>query len=91
MSCDTASGTLTRTEISETIIPRGKTVTITRFTIEGAKNRERAVRDRTGERWARVKVVKMGIKDVCQLSKDGLQLLIHREGTNKLDLLSLSL
>jgi hypothetical protein len=64
---------------------------VTRFTLEGARNREQAVREMKGERWSRVKVVKMGVKDKSYLSATGLQLVIHRDGTNQLDIVGLAL
>lgn len=91
MCVDQASGVITRTEINESLLSRGKTVTLTRFTLAGAQNREKAMREMSSEKWSRVRVVKLGSKDQCFLSKDGLQLLIHRHGSNKLDVMALVL
>lgn len=89
MACEEESGVFTRTEINDTVIPRGKTVTITRFTLIGARLRERALREHTGERWSRVKVVKIGVDDKCYLSNNGLQLVIVRGKTQQCDIMAL--
>lgn len=91
IACHKESGVFTRTEINDTIIPRGKTVTITRFTITGARLRQKAIREHTGERWSRVKVVKMGVDDKCYLSSTGLQLAIVKTKTQQCDIMALPL
>ncbi|KAG5949167.1 hypothetical protein E4U53_006022 [Claviceps sorghi] len=81
---DGETGLLTRLDVSGTMLPKGQTLTVTKFALSANGGREKAVLRRA----LQIRAVVLGCRagDVCALSPDGSHVLVrHVGGEAKMD------
>ncbi|QPG96782.1 hypothetical protein C2857_005244 [Epichloe festucae Fl1] len=86
---DAESGIFTRMELSNTIFPRGQTVTITKFALSANGGREKSVVRKPFQ--IRAVVLSCKHADVCGLSPDGSHMFVQQGAAGKVDVLSLTM
>ncbi|KAH7311486.1 hypothetical protein B0I35DRAFT_481446 [Stachybotrys elegans] len=83
---DTATGVWTRMQVNQSLVPAGKTATISRFVVPGVGPRGKGLR---GPPTVESVVMKLEAKDVCHLSPDGRFLTVRHTLNGKVDVISL--
>lgn len=86
---DKVSGIFTKMEVSTTMIPRGQTVTITKFALSANGGREKSVVRKAVQIRSKVLSCKHG--DACGLSGDGSYMFVQQAKGEKIDIISLAL
>jgi hypothetical protein len=89
---DEASGHWIRMELTKTLLPPGKTVTIIMFDLPGATWRQgslNCVKDAWLMARSQVMVLNVGPDDLCDLSTDGTLLIVRRAATTQVDVWSI--
>ncbi|KAK2595356.1 hypothetical protein QQS21_006956 [Conoideocrella luteorostrata] len=86
---DKESGIFTRMELSDTMIPRGQTVTITKFALSANGGREKAILRKPYQ--IRAAVLSCKHADVCGLSPDGSNMFVQQGAAGKVDVISLAI
>ncbi|KAG5933358.1 hypothetical protein E4U60_004515 [Claviceps pazoutovae] len=87
---DPETGLFTRMDVHSTLLPRGQTITVTKFALSSNAGRAKAVLRKALQIRAMVWTCKAG--DVCALSPDGSHVLVRQgsSGSAKVDVLSVA-